>query len=57
MTSVKPSAMMFANVSGCAQTAVVRPKRSKPKPEPAGKSAKRTKKKPAKVARRGAKRG
>lgn len=40
MTRVNPNAMMFATVSGCAQTAVVRVE--KPKAEPVKKSAGRS---------------
>jgi len=58
MTRVKPNAMMFATVSGCAQTAVVRVKRPKAKPakKTSEKSAAGVKKARSKAGQRNAKR-
>ena len=58
MTRVNPNAMMFATVSGCAQTAVVRRETPKVKltEKASGKSAARVEKTGSKTRKRSAKR-
>ena len=58
MTRVKPNSMMFATVSGCAQTAVVRRERPKVKPtgKTSGNSAARIEKTRSKTGKRDTKR-
>jgi hypothetical protein len=54
MTTVKPSSMMFATISGCAQTACFRakPRADKPARKSTGKTSARSAKKRAKAGRR-----